>query len=270
MLAKIIQFDESDKALLNIAQATKFEDGADENQLSTYILTARGSGYSDVEIAKSNKDLQASLSAGGQGAEYNLHWGKGIADVKLDANKKGVYPSAVTALTLKADFQMGWTEVVKATATATLVPKGSKKEISAVTITNPGVYIVNNPALVGVNPIPVKFSIDVTPGSQSVEEEPVFEYVVSNYLSSLDILKRGGGFTSATVVLTLDEPADKAGQANKSAARVTFSTSKFKPLKVTIGTVETTIKMERKKAEALLTGELGGPPQGSVLIQEDY
>ena len=143
----------------------------------------------------------------------------------------GVFPVAVTAVTLSIGPASGWGEVVSAEATATIgtISGSTLKEVSGVTVSNPGVYVPIQQFQGQRSENPVEISVgSITPSGNEARSLPTFSQTISNYLESVDIINAGGVITVNSPVLTLNAPAAQAGDASIVAATATFSTETFR------------------------------------------
>lgn len=215
--------------------------GADTYKISPttgFTVTARGSGYSDAEIAQNIPDIISSFG-NGSGYKLFLEWGKGIADATI--NSRGKYDDTETP-TVSIETE-NLTKVVDFAATAALrdVTSQTYQELNTITVTNPGVYTVTDPS----QPYSLKIVLTRTM-ADTQEDDADLSSVVSNYLASVKALILGGGFSNATQTMTLDVPALKAGQASKAAAKATVSVASFKKARVTISGANSVFEFEQK------------------------
>ena len=220
-----------DGSLINtIASSVPFTSttGSAVRRLNEVTNIVSGSGYTDTEIAQTNDNLQASFSGvtDDQNVEYQLNWAKGIASIALDAGTStNMVSSSSTNVTLEFTPNDGWLEITKATGTFSLRSRRGNRILDSGQITNPGLYIVSGPTLLNpvVSDIPVKVNAVVNGGEiLPLGSQFTFNFTVSNYLHSVNIINKGGGISQINPLLTLDAPANKAGDANIAAATAIF------------------------------------------------
>ena len=163
-------------------------------RLTETSAIVRGSGYTDDEIAQTNADIETSFTgvAASNNVEYKLNWGKGVAAigsgttangisaVAVDSNNQGVFSAAVTAISISV-IPKGYDEIsaFAATATVATISGGTNKEITAVTVSDPGVYVprVDTPA----SERSFSFVFTLTPSTGTEITAPVLTATIANY-----------------------------------------------------------------------------------------
>lgn len=296
MFLRIMKWGRTEQSLFSISRLYNFTSGSSTRGVGTPTYTSRGSGYSDTEIEKSYDELLASFvkktgsSTKFKGGKFKFYWGKGIADVAID--NAGVLQNASTAVAIVVKTNPGWTEKVKATFTTTLeaIPSSSTKRIKSINVTKPGVYIFEGTSFEHLkyknNPVTLSLGA-VTPNTASFDSEAkIGNLTISNYLDRVVVIEKGGGLGSSDgPVLTLNAPAKKAGQANKTAVQITFAlSSTFNPLRMTeeraSSGAQIDLKINKDKFFQLVSGNIdisddphinsNYGPSGSISIIEDW
>ena len=257
-LISIKNFAGEQKALFSYNLIDSVVAGAVSKGLGSFsAITTIGSGYTLAESADSS--IVSTVGSSVKGSKIDILWGEGIADVTVDNG--GVF-EATGALSAVLTFKGSkMNTAFAATVTSAVITGSTNREVTAVTVTDPGIYI----------PLDVyrDYSIEIVSAGITITRAKLTP-VIALYPFGAGVDQSGGGGAGATALVTLKAPAAKLGQATIAASTITFDTVDIIPSSYSINGTFTDILVNHSKVTSIFDNLKTDREIDTIIIREEW